>query len=562
MATKKKAAKKKAASKGATAAGQKHDMKFAGVYSGQAMEPRSFEPLAQGPESFMSLINSDMRKPKWKANKYPVSMAQYKTMQLNAEKIDRGSLMALAAGDNSSIGDTDEEINALEAAEDLPEDNGPLSFGPAALAPTVASKFEAVPATGWIPPDCVSAAGPNHVLVAVNSEFRIYNKTGSMLSRNQYNSFFSSVLPNSASVKVFDPRLAWDQYSQRYIMIVAAVQSSPQKSWLGVAVTKTIDPTGGWWVYALDAAKDGSTNTTNWMDYPMLGYDSQAIYVGMNQFKGDTFQYGKVRILNKTELYGGLPAKWYDFWNLKNPDGSLAFTVQPCSHFRAAGPGPAYMINNLWGPGSKLTMWTITNPLASWSGGTPTVTKVSVACKSYDLPPQAKQKGSATTIATNDNRLLNAIYQHAGSARRIWTCHNTKISWQGDSEARSAAQWYEVDVPTKKVIQQNAYGQKGSYYFFPVIQTDLNCNAFMAFSRCSPSEFACFRITGRKKAAPLGDMEGSVLVKAGESAHNSGRFGDYFGIGRDGADANRIYAVGEYAESSGLWGTYVVSAKY
>ena len=572
MATQKKAAAKKktAAKKTATktsAPGKKatatmHDMKYSGASSEQLPKAGSFEPLALGPEAMNSLINSDIIKPSWKRNKYPVSIESYKALILQAEKMDSQSSMALAAADTTAIGDTDEEMREIASLEDQPEDDGSMALGPQSLAPGLLSRFEAIPATGWIPPDCVSAAGPNHVLVAVNSEFRIYTKTGAMLRRHGYNTFFSTVLPNSTTVKVFDPRLAWDHYSNRYVMIVAATQSSPQRSWCGVAVSKTTDPMGGWWVYALDASRDGNTPTNNWMDYPMLGFDGQAVYIGMNQFAGNTFQYGKLRILNKTELYAGAPVRWYDFWNLRNNDNSLAFTVQPCSHFRAAGPGPAYLINTFWGSNNKLTMWTLTNPLALWSGGAPVLSRVAVPCRAYDLPPQAKQRGSATPIATNDDRMLNAVYQHVGNNRRIWGCHNTKISWGGDTEARSALQWYEVDVPTARVVQQNAYGQSGAYYFFPVIQTDLRSNAYIIFSRCSPNEFANMRITGRTAAMPLNDLEGSVLVKEGESAHNSGRFGDYFGIGRDGADANRIYGVGEYAESGGQWGTYVVSAKY
>ena len=461
-------------------------------------------------------------------------------MQKEAENPDTTTSMALKSSDGSKVGDMDNDDSTIEAMFfDMPEDDLPSANAPAALAPGVTSKFEAIPSTGWIPPDCVCAAGPNHVLVGVNSEFRIYNKTGGMLRRNQFSTFLSSVLPNSTSVKVFDPKMIWDHYNQRYVIIVAATQSSPQKSWCCVAVTKTTDPLGSWWVYALDASIDGATPTSNWMDYPMIGFDSQAIYIGMNQFNGSTFKYAKLRILNKSEIYSGAPAKWFDFWNLKHPDGSLAFTVQPCCHFRAAGPGPAYLMSCFFGSGNKLTMWTLNNPLASWSGGTPTLTKVNVNCKPYALPPQAQQQGSATPIATNDNRLLHAVYQHAGTTKRIWACHNSKISWSGDAEARCAAQWYEVDVQLATVIQQNAYGKSGSYYYFPVIQTDLTRNAVMAFSRSSSSEFACFRVTGRKSGAVLGNMEDSVLVKAGESSHASGRFGDYFGICRDAVDANR-----------------------
>ena len=537
-----------------------HNNSFSGG-SKTALQPITFDPSAVTPEMLSSMINSDVKKPSWKNNKYPVPVEEFKALQQEAAKPDQETMMARAAGD-SSPADTDEEM-AGEAFE-LPEDGVYGANAPGELAPAITSGFEAIPSTGWIPPDCVSATGPNHVVVAVNSEFRIYNRTGTMLRRTLASTFFAGSLPGGASVKVFDPRIVYDHYNNRFLKIWAATQSSPARSWCCVAVSRTSDPMGAWWIYSLDAAVDGSTATTNWMDYPMLGLDPNAVYIGMNQFKvGGGFQYAKLRILNKAELYAGAPVRWYDFWNLKNPDGSGAFTVQPCVHFRGVGGGNAYLVNAIWPGSNKLTMWTLIDPLRFWrDGGAPTLAKDSIACRSYDVPPQAKQKGSATNINTNDSRLLNAIYQNAGGVQRIWTTHTSKISWSGDSEARSAVQWYEIDVPTKKVIQQNGYGQSGAYYFFPVIQTDMRRNAYLIFGRSSAAEFANMRLTGRKVTAALNDLEGSALIKVGESAHTSGRYGDYFGIGRDPLDANRIWGVGEYAESSGNWGTQVVSAKF
>lgn len=559
-APKKKAATKKSAAKKPSPKLDLHDSKYGEASDTKALAPAAFDPMSLSPEAANTLINSDVKKPSWKNNKYPVSPETFKKMQAMAAIPDKMTLRSLSAEDGSEP-DTDNEDGVGFAAFDQPE-FGPDDKAPTVLAPGLTSSFEAIPATGWVPPDCVVASGLNEVVACVNSEFRIYSKAGAMLRRNPYGPFFSAVLPNNAGVKIFDPRIIWDHYANRYVMIVAATQASPARSWCGVAVSKTSNPLGAWWVWALDAALNGSTPTSNWMDYPMLGFDGQAVYVGMSMFNGGSFQYSKVRILNKTELYAGSSVRWYDFWNLKNADGSNSFTVQPCCHFRGAGSGPGYLINNYFGANSKMTLWTITNPLAMWSGGSPSLSKTTVNCRTYDIPPAAKQKGSATPVATNDNRLLNAIYQHTGTTKRIWTAHNTKASWSGDTEARCAVQWYEVDVPSSTVIQSNFYGQSGSYYMFPAIQTDLARNAFVVFSRCNSNEFANLRMTGRRVSAPAGDLENSVLVKAGESAHLSGRYGDYFGICRDGADGNSIVAIGEYAESGNLWGTYVVRTKY
>ncbi|MEL6865578.1 MAG: hypothetical protein AAFP19_14220 [Bacteroidota bacterium] len=473
----------------------------------------------------------------------------------------------MGADESSDSDDVEEE--AIQMMEDYPEDEEVnIEGGPDALAPPTGHSFRGIPATGWEPPDCTLAVGPNDVVLGVNVEMAGYRKNGSQRFRwPNFMALFRKVTPTNASL--FDPQLAYDHYAKRWIAVIAARRNSPQGSWCMLGVSQTSDPAGKWWIWALNASKDGSTSTNNWMDYPQLGFDAQAIYIGMNQFRfGGGFQYSKLRILYKKEVYAGgvgpsHTIKWYDFWNLKNPDGSKAFTVLPCRHYRGSrGNPPAYLINALWPRGKKLTMWTLKNPVGYWRGGSPSLSKASISCRAYDLPPDAIQRGSSTRIQTNDSRLLNAIFQYVGGTQRIWCTHTDRGTWRGDSEARSVIQWYEIDVPTKKVKQQNSYGAKGMYYFFPAIHTDINRNAYLVFSRCSKSQYVSVRQTGRRVIAPLNDLENSRLVKRGESAYSGGRWGDYFGICRDGGDNRRVWGYGEYAAQRGRWGTWVFSARY
>src|SRR5262249_56655889 len=106
------------------------------------------------------------------------------------------------------------------------------------------------------------------------------------------------------------------------------------------------------------------------------------------------------RILNKQELYQGAALHWYDFWNLKNPNGSGAFTVQPASHFRGVGGNPpAYLVNGFFPSGNQLTLWTLSNPIASWSGGPPNLSRPSVPCPAYAFPPNAHPPSSPTPLS-------------------------------------------------------------------------------------------------------------------------------------------------------------------
>ena len=340
-------------------------------------------------------------------------------------------------------------------------------------------------------------------MLGVNTTMAIYSKSGSLKLTWTFDSMFSPVMPPGA--KIFDPKVAYDHYANRWIVVLAATRASPQGAWLMVGVSKTSDPQGGYFLWALDATLDGTTPSNNWADYPQLGFDTQAIYITSNMFKfGGSFSYVKLRILNKSQLYSGGTVSWRDFWNLTNPNGSISFTVQPCVHFTGIGGNPpAYFVNALWPGGNSLIKWTLTDPL-----GSPTISRSAVSCLTYNLPPDAQQLGTTTPIETNDSRLLNAVYQSSpGGEKRLWTCHTSNYTWSGTSSAVSVVQWYEIDVSTDIVVQQGLYGASGQYYFLPVILTNISRDAFVLFGRSAATIYGQLRQTGRLVSAPPNTLE-------------------------------------------------------
>ncbi|MCG8360706.1 MAG: hypothetical protein MI920_34530 [Kiloniellales bacterium] len=516
-------------------------------------------------EDYMALAPKEGRE-SFMLTRFPVEMDEFRKMSAEAEELesDEAALEVDTLSDDGPDEDADPLVVDTESEIDAPEEAlFTEETGPEVLAPPMTASFEGIRATGWQPPDCTIGVSASDVLLAVNVDLAGYRKNGTLRFRwPNMNTLFRNVLPSG--VGLFDPRIIYDHYERKWCVVAAARGSNPNRSYLMVAVSRSSDPRGSYWVYRLDATRNGNRPTNNWADYPMLGFDTQCFYIVSNMFRfGGGFQYCKLRILLKSQLYGGQPVTWYDFWNLKNPGGGTAFTIQPCTHFRGKGGNPpAYMVNAIWPRGNSLTLWTITNPAGYWRGSRPRLSKNKVSCRSYDLPPDALQRGSSTKIETNDSRLLNAMYQFVGGTRRVWTCQTSRISWSGDSAARSCVQWYEIDVGNKRVFQQNRYGASGKYYFFPAIHTDLRRNAYVVFGRSSASAYASLRRTGRRVSDPRNDLQNSALVKAGESPYTGGRWGDYFGICRDGGDARRVWGYGQYAESGGRWGTWVCSMKF
>jgi hypothetical protein len=449
-----------------------------------------------------------------------------------------------------------------ELATAAPAALAPLAAAPTA-APTGLTNFQGIAATGWFPPDCTLAAGPSHVLAAVNSWLALYPKNGGAPAmQRDLSTWFSNVITNA---KVFDPRVAYDQYVGRWIVLADALplDVNDHSSWFLISVSKTSDPLGGWFNYKLDAKVDGSTTTDNWADYPGLGLDSEAVYVTANMFKfGGFFQYAKLRVIPKASLYAGGTVNWFDYTKLKNKDGSSCFTIQPCHMFGA--PGTQYFVNSV-SPTSAaptqdtLSLWSLPNPTA---GGT--ITRRDVSVDRYGMPPDADQKGGGRGLNTGDVRMLNAVFR-GGS---IWAALTTSHDW-GDGQSVAAMQWLQINATSGALVQQGIFGAKKLHYFYPAVMPDANGNMTVVFCRSGAGIFASISYTGRHASDPVGSLQGSAQLKGGLSHYNKvddsgrNRWGDYSGIAIDPNDSRTTWFYSMFAHATAdTWGTWVGSSRF
>lgn len=447
----------------------------------------------------------------------------------------------------------------------LPEDSQPL-FPPGAQAPILTSGFTGFSFTGWIPPDPIMAAGPSDIIVAVNSSWRIYNKTGGQLFNRTLSDWFANVLPtNRTGINVFDPWVLYDQISRRFILLALAKRDSDRYSHFLISVSDNGTAVGNWCNFALNARVNGSANTSNWADYTKVGITNNAVVLSANMFLfgANAFQYAKLRFIPKTTLYNtSCPrVSWWDLWDLRNADGSKAFTVQPAHSY--VNSSTSYGLNSYSGGGNKLTLWRFTTP-ASYPPAPTLVRQATLATRAYTLAPNALQRGSVTRINTGDARLLNVIYR--GS--RLWTTHTVGCSWPGDSTNRSCIRWYEINPGTNGLLQQNSYGASGFHYYYPAISADNSRNAVVVFNRSGSNEYAGIRYTGRRSTDPVNTLQGSALLRAGQGCYvrldNVGRnrWGDYNGIAIDPATGYTWifseYAYGTSATcTNNVWRTHV-----
>ena len=335
--------------------------------------------------------------------------------------------------------------------------------------------------SGSIPPDPIIAVGPGHVVVPVNRVINIYDRLGNLASSTQASTWYSSLSPPGSP---FDPWIIYDHHSDRWMMLWVATDGVDDSSFL-LSCSATSDPTGVWYNYNLDATLNGATPTTNWADYEKLGVNEDWIFLTANMFAfGGSFQYSKVRILDKATVCSGGAASWWDQWGLENSAGNYSWTLQPALNYDTGST--QYMINSWTGSGSVIYLWRITNIQLINPG--PTFTRVTVSVNSYSFAPDAVQPSGVQAFDNIDARLLNAVVRDGS----LYTTHAVDCT-------ESCLKYYKISNldGTPSVDIDTAYGATDSYYFYPSVAVDGAGNIGIGFARSSSSEFGSARYTGR-----------------------------------------------------------------
>jgi hypothetical protein len=495
-----------------------------------------------------------LNRPRPAKTRYPIDMKRFETLEAAAVK-----RKVPAKRTSEIVRDTDSKTEHASTPGMAAPARATVALS-SAQSPLALGNFQGIADTGWFPPDCTAAVGPGHVLLAVNSSVAVYTKAGVLAQRPRTLSvWFGNVI---GGAKIFDPRVVYDQHTDRWVLLAVALPSNPsaQESYFLLSISQSADPLGNWWNYKLDATKDGGTATTNWADYPCLGVDNQALYVTANMFKfGGNFQYAKLRVLNKGPLLTGGTATWWDFVRLKNADNSMAFTVQPCHTFGA--PQIQYLVNSYFTGAAtedRLTLWSLTNPI-----GTPTLSARTVTTSPYGQPPKADQQGGGDGLNAGDVRVLNAV-SRGGS---VWCALTTVHNW-GEAVNRAAAHWFQLNATGGAIQQQGVFGARGYHYFYPAVMPDTNGDMTIVFCRCGPSEYASIHYSGRKSSDPPGNLQPSALLKSGlgnwQRIDGSGRnrWGDYAGIAVDPINQQDVWFYSMFADAGNKWGTWVGAARF
>ena len=439
-------------------------------------------------------------------------------------------------------------------------------------------KFEEMPALNggflFIPPDPHAAVGPNHIVTIVNCSIQWYLKTGGPFQNQQplgkqtaavLNAFFNSLTPANA---LFDPKIVYDQYSGRFLIVVLEQVAAAQTSRLLFAVSDDSDPNGTWYFAAINSEINVS-GTDYWFDYPGIATSQNHIYVTGNYFNypGTLGQGSRCWIFDKAPFYAGgaLGVVAGSPFNAAALSGFPNSTMMPAQMFGVApaGVGTYLCLYSGLTDGTNEYFQTIRidNPGAPvFTGDQALIGNIDTASGTL---PRGNQPGSintATRIDTGDRRCLAAVWRN----NHLYAVFHVNPP-AGVDAGQNQTYWLKESITNGPgtVVDGGLVGGEevsvGAWTNYPSIMVDKLGNMALCMGVGSNTMFASAAYTTRSASDPPGFVNPLVVYASGQAFYRRtfssstaarNRWGDYTATVVD-PDACVFWSYNEYAGTQG-----------
>jgi hypothetical protein len=406
---------------------------------------------------------------------------------------------------------------------------GADTAGPAMAAPQRLAGLSQNDSGGADPPDVQVAAGSGYVVEVVNTAMRVWLITDGApaeLSTRPLDAVFGR-----GSDDLTDPRILYDAPTGRWFASISDVVAHS----VLLAVSAGGDPAGSWNVYSFRASSDC-------LDQPRLGLSDDVVVLAADLFasctEADLAPAGdELWTVNKAQLLAGSTS----------PD---VVTFGPTTAYETLTPvqslsptSTEYLVSVDEPASSVVHVLTVSGippgPVSVAEVATPPIAPLSP-------PPRALEPstviGRTATIATNDDRVLDAAWEHG----RLWFSANSACVPAGDVSTRACARVAELSTATGALTWQADIGAAGAYTFFPALRPDSSGNVVVVYGESAPALPPEVVVTAR---TPDGVLARPVVLGAAHGSAGSRltnrRWGDYFGIARDPSTPTELWAAGE-----------------
>lgn len=449
-----------------------------------------------------------------------------------------------------------------------------------AIPPTPGVSFLAttIGEAGSIPPDTMGSVGPSQILVHTNGRVKLFDKDGTAdPALNVDDSVFWASVRNGVGVS--DPHVEYDRLSERWFLTIINVPPSGANR---VLVARSSGPvitnSSSFTFFQFQFDQVGTTpniDTGRFADYPTLGVDKFALYIGVNVFTSLVGGFSNTTgyVVNKANLISGS-------LTVTAFRGLIGASTGPYTpqgvHNQDPGATNGYFIGVDAFDFDELVIRRVSNP-----GGVPSISgNLTVPVDPTWFPIfGVPQPNPGPDLDDLDDRPFAAMIARSPAGQlRLWTAHNIRVTSSGTagpSGNRDGSRWYEIGnldaapaVVQSGTIFDPSMSQPHSFWI-PSISASGQGHAVIGMSRAGANAttgHAGVAVAERLAGDPAGTFGSPTLVQSSTFLYETGftdpeRWGDYSQTVIDPNDNMTFWTFQEYVEGTDSWGVRVIELK-
>ncbi len=436
------------------------------------------------------------------------------------------------------------------------------------------SLYDTVPlGRGFIPPDTMGAVGKTQYMETVNGGVAVFDKaTGARTLFQSDTAFWAGAGKVGTNG---DPRIMYNAPADKWI----ALSFGASVADIQIAVSTTSDALGPWKSTSFTGFAGGTA------DYPTLAMDTNAVYIGTNNF-GPSFKGTTLNVIPIGDLFAALGPSAAAVKQFNTPytggpaDADRGYAIQGVNSSTPGANGKIIAASLF---DAALLRYDVLN--AGMAGATLTATS-GILGSGYASNAPARQPyttgtGNPRIIDTLDDRISSSAYEVAG---KIYTVHTV-------TEAGSDRTSLRVNVfnsTTNAIIDEFDIGAPGYDFYQGSLAVNALGQVVVGFDRSGTSTVdgkitfmaRTFNTSGTGHLYQTG-ADLVLKVSNTDSYHNGSifgkpaagrqRWGDYSAVSLDPTDSSKFWAIGEFARefntlaehplgsgsNTSRWGTFI-----
>lgn len=262
------------------------------------------------------------------------------------------------------------------------------------------------------PPDNAMAVnGDGTMVLAINSRVLFADVQGRILFQRGLESFFSAAINGPFRAQFFcDPRVVFDQFSQRFILTAMTCLGNSASSQLGIAISKTSNPSDGWWLYQLNGNQSDLLSTNTWIDFPNVTVSETDVYVAANLFTDNgTYRQAFVATMRKQPMLDGTQLQPTDVQRFLRLSGE-PYALFPVVRRPNDGLESVVMISN--GIGNDVSEGIDVYEFKRINDAPIQVERTTIRVPAFEPPSFSAQPGSTVILSCFDQRGAGSVVRN------------------------------------------------------------------------------------------------------------------------------------------------------